>query len=146
MPVISVMNMPTPLLKSQPPTTPTSRTPPSEQQALREIPSTTSTGLQKKTQKTKHKPVIIPIQQTWPILLPQGFGTYQTTMTPFKHICIFSINWINAKTEASYHAYYQPFIKDGTANGATSNTYLTSSNVSFKTKCIIMKYRTGPLL
>jgi hypothetical protein len=46
---ILVMNMPTPLLKSQPPSTPTLLTPPSEQQALREIPSTTSTGLQKKT-------------------------------------------------------------------------------------------------
>jgi hypothetical protein len=51
----------------------------------------------------------------------------------------------NAKTEANYHAYYQTLIKDGTANGATSNAYLTSSNVSFKTKCIIMKYRTGTL-
>ena len=51
----------------------------------------------------------------------------------------------NAKTEANYHAYYQTLIKDGTANGATSNAYLTSSNVPFKTKCIIMKYRTGTL-
>ena len=33
------------------------------------------------------------MQQKWPILLPQGFGTYQTTVTPFKHICTFSINW-----------------------------------------------------
>ena len=46
-----------------------------------------------RAQKTKHRPIIIPIQQTWPILLPQGFGTYQTTVTPFKHICIFFINW-----------------------------------------------------
>jgi hypothetical protein len=51
----------------------------------------------------------------------------------------------NAKTEASYHAYYQTLIKDGTANGATSNAYLTSSDVPFNTKCIIMKYRTGTL-
>jgi len=51
----------------------------------------------------------------------------------------------SAKTEANYHAYYQTLIKDGTANGATSNVYLTSSDVSFKTKCIIMKYRTGTL-
>jgi len=51
----------------------------------------------------------------------------------------------NAKTEANYHAYYQTLIKDGTANGATTNAYLTSSNVPFKTKCIIMKYRTGTL-
>jgi len=48
----------------------------------------------------------------------------------------------NAKTEANYHAYYQTLIKDGTANGATSNAYLTSFDVPFKTKCIIMKYRT----
>jgi len=40
----------------------------------------------------------------------------------------------NAKSEANYHAYYQTLIKDGTANGATSNAYLTSSNVSFRTK------------
>ena len=94
MPVLSVMNMPTHLLKSQPPT-PTLQTPPSEQQALREIPSTTSTGLQKKTYKSKHKhkPIFIPIQHTWPILLPQSLSTYQTTVTPFKHTCIFSINW-----------------------------------------------------
>ena len=65
---------------------------------------------------------------------------------PFQHICIFSINWeMPNKTEANYHVYYQTLIKDGTANGATSNAYLTSSNVSFKTKCIIMKYRTGTL-
>jgi len=51
----------------------------------------------------------------------------------------------NAKTEAHYHAYYQTLIKDDIANGAISNAYLTSSNVPFKTKCIIMKYRTGTL-
>jgi len=51
----------------------------------------------------------------------------------------------NANTEANYHAYYQTLIKDGTANGDTSNAYLTSSNVNFKTKCSIMKYRTGTL-
>ena len=47
----------------------------------------------------------------------------------------------NAKTEANY----QTLIKDGTVNGATSNAYLTSSNVRFKTKCIIIKYTTGTL-
>jgi hypothetical protein len=51
----------------------------------------------------------------------------------------------NAKTEANYHAYYQTLIKNGTANVAISNAYLTSSDVPFKTKCIIMKYRTGTL-
>jgi hypothetical protein len=49
--------------------------------------------LAKEDIEPKHKPIIIPIQQTWPILLPQSFGTYQTTVAPFKHICIFSINW-----------------------------------------------------
>ena len=66
-------------------------------------------------------------------------------MTPFKHICIFSIKLGYAKTDASYHVYYQTLIKDGTANEATSNAYLTSSDVPFKTKCIIMKYRTCTL-
>ena len=63
-------------------------------------------------------------------------------MTPFKHIPVHLLHKLgNAKTEA----YYQTLIKDGTANNATSNAYLNSSNVSFKTKCIIMKYRTGTL-
>ena len=52
----------------------------------------------------------------------------------------------NAKIESNYHAYYQTLIKDGTANGAISNAYLTSSDVPFKTKSIIMKYRTGPYI
>ena len=51
----------------------------------------------------------------------------------------------NAKTEANYHGYYQTLIKDGTANGAISNAYLTSFDVPFKTKSIIMKCRTGTL-
>jgi hypothetical protein len=42
---------------------------------------------------TKIKNTIIHIQQTWSTRLPQRFGTYQTTVMPFKHICIFSINW-----------------------------------------------------
>ena len=51
----------------------------------------------------------------------------------------------NAKIQANYHAYYQTLIKDGTANGATSNACLTSSDVPFKTKCFILKYRTDTL-
>jgi len=91
---------PTPLLKSQPPPTPTLQTPPSKHTAASEGNLFyNTTGLQKKKQKTKHKPIIIPIQQTWPILLPQSFGTYQTTVTPFKHTCIFSINWEMPKLE-----------------------------------------------
>ena len=145
-PVLLVMNMPTSfLLKSQRPPTPSLLTPPSEQQALKEIPSTTSTGLQKKSWKTKHKPIIIPIQQIWPILLPQNFWylpNHRDALQAHKH---FLHKLGNAKIEANYRAYYQTLIKDGTANGATSNAYLTSSDVPFKTKCIIMKYRTGTL-
>ena len=49
--------------------------------------------LAKEDIENQHKPTIIPIQQTWPILLPQNFGSYQTTVTPFKHTCISSMNW-----------------------------------------------------
>jgi len=51
----------------------------------------------------------------------------------------------NANTIANYHEYCQTLIKNGTANGAASNTYLTTSCVPVKTKCINMKYRTGTL-
>ena len=51
----------------------------------------------------------------------------------------------NANTAANYHKSYQTPIKNGTANGSTSNAYLTASYVPVKTKCIIMKYRTGIL-
>jgi len=51
----------------------------------------------------------------------------------------------NAKPEANYHAYHQTLTKDGIAIGATSNAYQTSSYVPFKTKSVIMKYRTGTL-
>ena len=43
------------------------------------------------------------------------------------------------------HEYYQTLIKNGTANGAASNAYLTAPYVHVKTKCINMKYRTGTL-
>ena len=135
-PVLLVMNMPTSfLLKSQRPPTPSLLTPPSEQQALKEIPSTTSTGLQKKSWKTKHKPIIIPIQQIWPILLPQNFWylpNHRDALQAHKH---FLHKLGNAKIEANYRAYYQTLIKDGTAT--TSNAYLTSSYVPFKTKCVM---------
>jgi len=36
-----------------------------------------------------------------------------------------TVNQLTAKTEANNHAYYQNLIKDGTANGAASNAYLT---------------------
>ena len=84
------------------------------------------------------------MQQTWPILLPKSSGTYQTTVSPSAHMHLLH-KLGNAKTEANYHTYDQTLIKDSTANGATSNAYLTSFDVPFKTKCIIMKYRTGTL-
>jgi len=51
----------------------------------------------------------------------------------------------NANTEADYHEYYKTLIKNGTANGAASNAYLTASYVPVKANCIIMKHRTGTL-
>jgi len=51
----------------------------------------------------------------------------------------------NANTVANCHDYYQTLIKIGTANRDASNAYLTASYVSIKTKCIIIKYRTGTL-
>ena len=57
----------------------------------------------------------------------------------------------NANTFANYHEYYgvyehyQTLIKNCIANGAARNAYLTASYASVKTKCIIMKYRTGTL-
>jgi hypothetical protein len=41
--------------------------------------------------------------------------------------------------------YYQNLIKNGTANGTADNTYITAHGVPVRTKCIIMKYRTGTL-
>ena len=40
---------------------------------------------------------------------------------------------------------YQTLILSGTIKRAASNAYLTASYVPDKTKCIIMKYRTGTL-
>ena len=68
---------------------------PSKQQALREIPSTMSTGLQKKTEKqaqTHNHTHTTNMAHSFPPKL-WYLRTYQTTVTPFKHTCIFSINW-----------------------------------------------------
>ena len=133
MPVLSVMNMLTPLLKSQPPPTPTLQTPPSKQQALREIPSTMSTGLQKKTEKqaqTHNHTHTTNMAHSFPPklwYLPNHRDALQAHMHLLHKLGI-------AKAEANYHAYYQTLIKNGTANRATSNAYLTSSYVPLKTK------------
>ena len=74
----------------------------------------------------------MPIHQTWPILLPQSSGTYQNHHDALQAHMHFLQKLGNAKTEANYHVYYQTLIKDGTANGATSNAYLTSSDVPLR--------------
>jgi len=60
----------------------------------------------------------------------------------------------NANIIANYHEYYhayndlpdyQTLIRNGTASRAASNAYLTAPYVPVKTKCIIMKFRTGTL-
>jgi len=38
----------------------------------------------------------------------------------------------NAKSVSNYHEHYQAFIKNGTANGAASNAYLTAPYVPLK--------------
>ena len=66
--------------------------------------------------------------------LPQGFGSYPITMTPYRHTCTPSTlhKLGNANTIANYHEYYQTRIKNGTANGATRNAYLTAFYVPVK--------------
>jgi hypothetical protein len=113
-------------------------------QALSKVPSTTywlaKEDIENQTQTHNHTHTTnmahSPPQKLW--YLPNHRDALQAHMH-FLH------KLGNAKTEANYHAYYQTLIKDGTANGATSNAYLTSSDVPFKTKCIITKYRTGTL-
>ena len=85
--------------------------------------------------------------QTQPTHLPQGFGTfsnYHDASQAHKHP-LHKLG--NANTGVDYHLHYQTLdpYQNGTANGAASNTYLTTSFVPVETKCIIMKYRTGTL-
>jgi len=106
---------------------------PSKQQALREIPSTMSTGLQKKTEKqaqTHNHTHTTNMAHSFPPklwYLPNHRDALQAHMHLLHKLGI-------AKAEANYHAYYQTLIKNGTANRATSNAYLTSSYVPLKTK------------
>ena len=74
-----------------------------------------------------------------PVHSAKGFANFSASLAMLPPTCLHKLG--NAKTEANY----QTLIKDGTVNGATSNAYLTSSNVRFKTKCIIIKYTTGTL-
>jgi hypothetical protein len=94
MPVLLVMNMPTPLLKIQPPPTRSDIPDTSIKTAgfagnpfcnihwlaKEDIENQSQTHNHIHTTNMAHSP-------------PTSFGTYQTTATPFKHICIFSINW-----------------------------------------------------
>ena len=73
------------LLKYQSQSTLTLRIPPSKQLALREIPSTISTGLQKNMKNTER--IIQNQPNTAQSPTPQSFGTYLITMTPCKHTC-----------------------------------------------------------
>jgi len=141
------MNMLTPLLKSQPPPTPTSdiadtsiRTAGLEGNPFYNIHWLANEDIENHTQTHNHTHTTNMAHPPPPRLwyLPNHRDALQAHMHLLHKLG-------NAKTEANYHAYYQTLIKDGTANGATSNAYLTSSYVPFKTKCVIMKYRTGTL-
>jgi hypothetical protein len=91
MPVLLVMN-PTLLLKSQPRTTYSDiadtsiKTAGPEGNPFYNIHWLAKEDIENQTKNYTHT-------TTWPILLSQSSGTYQTTVTPFKHICISSINW-----------------------------------------------------
>ena len=52
----------------------------------------------------------------------------------------------NANTIANYHEYYQTLKKTAmSANVAASNAYPIASYVPAKTKCTIIRYKTGTL-
>jgi hypothetical protein len=71
------------------------------------------------------------------------YGIYQTTVTPYKHTCTPSIDWeTRILKQITMHT---TLIKSSTSNKAFSNAYLATSYIPFRTKCIIMKYRTGTL-
>ena len=99
----------------------TSRIPPSKQLALREIPSTISTGLQKNRKNTEWydhpKTAQSPTSRLW--YLSSYHGALQAHKHPLHKLG-------NANTIANYHEYYQILIKNSTANGAASNVHLTA--------------------
>jgi hypothetical protein len=122
MPVLSVMSMPTPLLKSQPPPTPTLqsdtsiRTAGPEGNPFYNIHWLAKEDIENQTQTHNHIHTTNMARSPPPKLwyLPNHCDAHQAHM----HLLH---NLGNAKTEANYLAYYQTLIKDGTANGATSN-------------------------
>ena len=78
-----------------------------------------------------------PTSRLWYLLL-NYHDTLQAHMHPLHKLG-------NVNTVANYLKYNQNLIKNGTANGAASNAYLAASYVPVRTKCIIMKCRTGTL-
>jgi len=114
------MNMLTLLLENQSQPTLTLRIPPSKQLALREIPSTTSTGLQMKMKNTKsykitHSPVTY-LKVLVPILLPWRLASTHAP-PPHTRKCQY-----RSKLPWKLPDPYQK----GTANGAACNAHLTA--------------------
>jgi hypothetical protein len=110
-----------------------------KQLALRKILSSAFTGLQKDMKNTKsyknHPDTAqSPTSRLW--YQSNYHDALQAHMHPLHRLGI-------TNTIENKHKNYQTPIKNGTANGADSNAYLTAPYVHVKTKCIVMKYRTG---
>jgi len=111
------------------------------QLALREIISTVFTCLQKDMKNTKSyknhpNTALSPTSRLW--YQSNYHDALQAHMHPLHRLGI-------TNTIENKHKNYQTPIKNGTANGAASNAYLTAPYVLVKIKCIIMKYRNGTL-
>jgi hypothetical protein len=111
----------------------TLRIPPSRQLALREFP--------KEYEKTESYK-INQSQPSHPPLRLRYLSNYHDALQAHMHP-LHKLGNANART--NNHDYYQTLIKNGTANGAASKAYLTTSYIPVRTKCIIIKYRTGNL-
>jgi len=144
MPVLSVvMNMPTPLLKSQPPPTPKVDDTSIRIAGPEGNPFYNIHWLAKEDRKPNTNPQSYPCNKHGPSSSPKALvPNHRDALQAHMHL-LHKLG--NAKNEANYHAYYQTLKKDGTAYGAASNAYLTSSDLPFMTKCVIMKYRTDTL-
>jgi len=134
--VIKAMNTLILLLENQSQPNLTLRIPPSKQLALREIPSTTSEYEKTESYKINQSQPSHPHLRLW--YLSNYHDALQAHMHPLHKL-------ENANARTNNHEYYQTLIKNGTANGAASNAYLTASYVPVTTKCIIIKYRVGNL-
>ena len=120
------MNMLTLLLENQSQPTSTLRTPPSKQLALREIPVTTNIYWLA-TYYEGHRIIQLhPSTAQSPISRLRYISNYHDALQAHMHP-LHKLG--NANIVANYHEYYQTLIKNGTANGAASNAYLTTSYV-----------------